>query len=786
MSAESVLQNTWRCSMESTGRTDVILVGRKLPDNENLGLGYLLAALDGAGCTACMETLNGPRDIERICRRVLVEGPLLVGLSLPDGGSSFFALGLGELLRRRGYRGHITAGGGFATLARQWLLERYPWLDSVVRFAGELPAVQLVRSLRNGHGAGGKAAQGIPGLTTRDGDGPPAPVMDRTQVEIFPRHGDMPRILGHPMVHIAATRGCPGRCAYCGPAALQRLEWREGAAAGFSVPEIRCAGVGGVRRRDIGNLSDEMAFLWREKGVRYFYFVDEHLLPRKEADALAYLARWEKELRRRGVGELGIGCMLRADFLTSGIIGAFQEMGLVRCFLGLELASAGELRAYRRSSDVGRTLDIMASLEEMGVASICNLMLVHPRCTIESIRGGIELLGRIERGTFEATRMQVYHGTALHDMLAAEGRLDGNPLRYGYTIEDAGAARFAEIFSRLRGEAFRDFSISYHAHDIWLALRLAERLHEKAPMDGLDERARAVTRDLNLLRVRAYTGALELADAGGGFMDCRDLVRDTRKSVDEIQSRMDRIAESILGRLSRPASLYSPMRTAAAYVMKFALAGASLTGCYSSRGGEAEDVREERDAADLTTEEAELEDPDVGEEAPSCTDAVREARRQEILDIVKRVDPCLAVTIFYYPRNHPELQVYSSNRDGPTYCDHDAIVERTERIRNALSGVDLSCFDELSLSIEGGDATDFRAMEQAFGEGCPQDMPYVDDWYNVVIVIDASGRVIDVQSRDASNPAAAESLACIRQALEGLTFPCLAGYQVCPEYLIAE
>jgi hypothetical protein len=39
--------------------------------------------------------------------------------------------------------------------------------------------------------------------------------------------------------------------------------------------------------------------------------------------------------------------------------------------------------------------------------------------------------------------MQVYHGTALHDMLAAEGRLDGNPLRYGYTIEDAGAARFA-------------------------------------------------------------------------------------------------------------------------------------------------------------------------------------------------------------------------------------------------------------------------------------------------------------------------------------------------------
>ena len=37
--------------------------------------------------------------------------------------------------------------GPFATLARDWLLQRYGWVDSVVRFAGEAPLVGLVRAI---------------------------------------------------------------------------------------------------------------------------------------------------------------------------------------------------------------------------------------------------------------------------------------------------------------------------------------------------------------------------------------------------------------------------------------------------------------------------------------------------------------------------------------------------------------------------------------------------------------------------------------------------------------
>ncbi|MBW2459907.1 MAG: hypothetical protein JRI68_35785, partial [Deltaproteobacteria bacterium] len=241
---------------------DIVLVGRQLVDNENLGLGFLLAAARQAELSSERLILNSWVDLNRVAGEIVRRQPRLVGLALPDGGSAALPLSLGELLRAAGYDGHITAGGPFATLARYWLLDRYDWLDSVVRHAGEVPLVGLARSLAKAS----TSLTSVPGLTTRLGDGTPAAVLDPHQLELEPEHGQLPEVLGHPMVHILATRGCRGRCAYCGPAALQRLEHEEGRRAGHDRKTLTCAGVGGQRRRSVDTLCDEMASLWHEQG----------------------------------------------------------------------------------------------------------------------------------------------------------------------------------------------------------------------------------------------------------------------------------------------------------------------------------------------------------------------------------------------------------------------------------------------------------------------------------------------------------------------------------------
>ena len=61
------------------------------------------------------------------------EPPLLVGLSLAFQWRAPDFLALAMALREEGYRGHITAGGHFATFAAGELLRDFAALDSVCR-----------------------------------------------------------------------------------------------------------------------------------------------------------------------------------------------------------------------------------------------------------------------------------------------------------------------------------------------------------------------------------------------------------------------------------------------------------------------------------------------------------------------------------------------------------------------------------------------------------------------------------------------------------------------------
>lgn len=221
-----------------------MLVGRRPAWCENLSLCYLRSALEKADFAVETRYLNRLGDIRKAADRILALKPVLVGLSIPDSNSSIFSLALGEMLERRGYRGHITCGAQFATLARHWFLERYDWLDSVVRFAGEITLVELTRRL-----ARGARLDGLAGLTTREGEGAAAPVLDGYPMTIWPQRDGLTDRMGHKVALVMATRGCRGRCAYCGPAAIQQLEREEARRQGATLEQMNQCGVGSVRRR---------------------------------------------------------------------------------------------------------------------------------------------------------------------------------------------------------------------------------------------------------------------------------------------------------------------------------------------------------------------------------------------------------------------------------------------------------------------------------------------------------------------------------------------------------
>src|SRR6186997_1896207 len=102
----------------------VALVGPEI--EENLSLRYLATALAEHGHQTEIVAFNQDADFAPAIEAILALDPGLVGLSLAFQWRASDFLALAVALRERGYRGHIAAGGHFATFASLELLRDFP------------------------------------------------------------------------------------------------------------------------------------------------------------------------------------------------------------------------------------------------------------------------------------------------------------------------------------------------------------------------------------------------------------------------------------------------------------------------------------------------------------------------------------------------------------------------------------------------------------------------------------------------------------------------------------
>ena len=93
----------------------VSLVGADL--EENLGLGMIAASLRAARHRVDVVAFNEAAQAEAVARRLLARRPRLVGLGIQFQHRAHDFLALARRLRKAGYRGHITCGGQFSTMA---------------------------------------------------------------------------------------------------------------------------------------------------------------------------------------------------------------------------------------------------------------------------------------------------------------------------------------------------------------------------------------------------------------------------------------------------------------------------------------------------------------------------------------------------------------------------------------------------------------------------------------------------------------------------------------------
>src|SRR5271165_5602526 len=124
---------------------NVALVGAEL--EENLGLRYIASSLESKGHRIAIVPFNSEQDTEKAIEQTLAFAPEIVGLSMIFTSRGHEFCRFAEKVRQRGYRGHIVAGGPFASFNCERLVKEFRAFDSVALGEGEELMCRLAEHL---------------------------------------------------------------------------------------------------------------------------------------------------------------------------------------------------------------------------------------------------------------------------------------------------------------------------------------------------------------------------------------------------------------------------------------------------------------------------------------------------------------------------------------------------------------------------------------------------------------------------------------------------------------
>ncbi|MBN2195184.1 MAG: radical SAM protein [Polyangiaceae bacterium] len=498
----------------------VVLVGADV--EENLGMGMVGAALAAARHRVEVVPFNNYDELDAVMARLRAARPGLIGLGMQFQHRARDFVMLARGLRAGGFRGHLTAGGQYATLAADELVSSEGALDSVVLHEGETTVVDLVGVIERG---GSLAA--VPGLVVRGHDGAPQRTAPR------PLHADLDALpfarryrrpthhLGVPFFPVWGSRGCWGACTFCGISTYYR--------------DARAHGAAGrkLRLRSVESLADEMAALSSSVGgvPSIFCFHDDtFLLPRPE-DSLTRVRGLREALDVRGVGKVGIVGKCRPECVTPELARELRGYGVFRLYVGVENASQhgqDDLNRRTRTEELCRAL---AALRSSGVFGCYNLLVFEPDTIIDDVRENLAFMREHTQHPVNFCRAEPYHKTPLYERVRARGTLGGSHLGWDYRIGDDRA----ELLYRIVAAAFHERNFdAYGVANRYMGLgymaQVLETFYDVASPRGrhLLARTAELIREVTLDTATHLELAIELA-SGTDLADRDRIERETAR-----------------------------------------------------------------------------------------------------------------------------------------------------------------------------------------------------------------------------------------------------------------
>lgn len=552
---------------------------------ENIGIGILA---EEHGHAAAIVPFNDASETKRAARRALAGDPDVIGLSIQFQHRAPEFLALARELRAAGFRGHLTAGGQFPTLAWREALAPEHGLDSVVLHDGEETLVDLLTALDSG-----ASLREVPGLGLRADDGAPFRtgarrlLDDLDGVPFARRYRRHDQHMNVPFIPIVGGRGCWGKCSYC-------------SIISFYDDAIEAGGGRAVRLRSPDNVAAEMALLLEAAGGRgIFCFHDDNFVFPSEKLSIKRIRSIREALDAYGVGKVALVGKARPDCVTPALARELADLGVIRLYVGVENGSEAGGEHLRRGTQQDHVRGALAACRAAGIFVCYNLLVFEPEATIADVRDNARFIVEHADHPINFCRAEPYFGTALHTELSTQQDLGGSYLGFNYRIKD----HRTELLFRVCSAAFRERNfapngVANRYMGLGYAANILRRFFDVGGNSAsLSRRARELTRRISLDTAQHLQAAIDLCERVA-LDDFDTLERETlllglriaaadrtwHEELDALYADMNaftRAPAGVLQPVLRPSASFQHLKSSMALGLSLAVALGVADGCSS-------------------------------------------------------------------------------------------------------------------------------------------------------------------------------------------------------------
>lgn len=289
----------------------------------------------------------------------------------------------------------IVFGGIGATFLDDHLLRHFPWIDIIVRGEGEITFPALISRIE-----AQKSFDDLPGLTFRAGN----TIQRNKDAEFIEDLDALPMPAAHyNFHHLALSRGCPGKCTFCG-------------SPKFWGPRVRF--------HSAGYFVGQLEILYK-KGHRFFHISDDTFTLRKKLVLEICALIVEKKL------DITWAAISRVDCIDQEMLRAMRMAGCIQISFGVESGSKSirdELNKKFSEEQIHRAFTLTASY---GILTRAYIIYGCPGESPETVKETIRLLRAIRPLVTIFHVLSVFPGTFLYDLFKSQtGATDDIWLHY--------------------------------------------------------------------------------------------------------------------------------------------------------------------------------------------------------------------------------------------------------------------------------------------------------------------------------------------------------------------